>query len=172
MVAVKVTWLHPYRVPAAPARAAEVTKAIILYLVTLMPTLSAAMRLSRAAMMARPVRLIDQIENNDQGDHHQDKTSNKGGNPGGVHHAHGTLNELDAALAQGVLIAEEAELEAVLIHTQIDVGQQALDDLAEGQGNNSQIVAVEAQHGDTDKEAEENRPGRRPPAWPRPGAGE
>ena len=40
-----------------PARAALVTKAISLYLVTLMPTLSAAMRLSRRAMMARPERL-------------------------------------------------------------------------------------------------------------------
>ena len=102
---------------------------------------------------------VDQIENNDQGDHHQDKTGNKGGDPGGVHHAHGTFDQLDAALAQGVLIAEEAELEAVLIHAQINVGQQALDDLAESQGNNGQIVAVEAQHGDTDKEAEETGQG-------------
>ena len=62
LVATKVVWLHPYRVPAAPARAAEVTKAIILYLVTLMPTLSAAMRLSRAAMMARPVRLLTRLK--------------------------------------------------------------------------------------------------------------
>ena len=62
LVAVKVTWLHPYRVPAAPARAAEVTKVIILYLVTLIPTLSAAMRLSRAAMMARPVRLLTRLK--------------------------------------------------------------------------------------------------------------
>ena len=38
------------------------TKAIILYLVTLMPTLSAAMRLSRAAMMARPVRLLTRLK--------------------------------------------------------------------------------------------------------------
>ena len=46
------------RAPAAPARAAEVTKAIILYFVMLTPTLSAAMRLSRIAMMARPARLF------------------------------------------------------------------------------------------------------------------
>ena len=33
-----------------------------MYLVTLMPTLSAAMRLSRAAMMARPVRLFTRLK--------------------------------------------------------------------------------------------------------------
>ena len=41
-----------------PASTALVTKAIILYLVMLMPTDSAAMRLSRVAMMARPERLL------------------------------------------------------------------------------------------------------------------
>ena len=41
-----------------PASTALVTKAIILYLVTLMPMASAAMRLSREAMMARPERLL------------------------------------------------------------------------------------------------------------------
>ena len=46
------------RVPAAPARAAETVKAMSLYLVMLMPMLSAAMRLSRTAMMARPDRLF------------------------------------------------------------------------------------------------------------------
>ena len=46
------------REPAAPARAAETVKAMSLYLVTLMPMLSAAMRLSRMAMTARPVRLF------------------------------------------------------------------------------------------------------------------
>ena len=50
--------MSPHSAPAAPARAAEVTKAISLYLVTLMPTLSAAMRLSRRAMIARPDRLF------------------------------------------------------------------------------------------------------------------
>ena len=47
-----------YRAPAAPASTAEVTKARSLYLVAPMPTLSAAMRLSRSAMMARPERLL------------------------------------------------------------------------------------------------------------------
>ena len=41
-----------------PASTALVTKAIILYLVALIPTDSAAMRLSRVAMMARPERLF------------------------------------------------------------------------------------------------------------------
>ena len=40
-----------------PASTAEVTNAIILYLVTFMPIASAAMRLSRMAMIARPDRL-------------------------------------------------------------------------------------------------------------------
>ena len=39
-----------------PASAAAVTKAIILYLVMLIPMASAAIRLSRAAMIARPER--------------------------------------------------------------------------------------------------------------------
>ncbi len=37
-----------------PARKADTTNAFILKVMTLMPTLSAAMRLSRAALMARP----------------------------------------------------------------------------------------------------------------------
>ena len=41
-----------------PASTALVTNAIILYFETLMPTDSAAMRLSRVAMIARPVRLL------------------------------------------------------------------------------------------------------------------
>ena len=41
-----------------PASAAEMTKASMRYLVTLMPTDSAAMRLSRMAMIARPERLL------------------------------------------------------------------------------------------------------------------
>ena len=40
-----------------PASTAEVTNAIILYLVTFSPIASAAMRLSRMAMIARPDRL-------------------------------------------------------------------------------------------------------------------
>ena len=45
-----------YRTPATPARAAEIANAISLYLVILIPTDSAAMRLSRMDIMARPVR--------------------------------------------------------------------------------------------------------------------
>ena len=46
-----------YSAPAIPARAAEVIKAVSLYLVILIPTDSAAMRLSRIAVIARPERL-------------------------------------------------------------------------------------------------------------------
>lgn len=46
-----------YSTPAAPASAEATVKAMRRYLVTLMPTDSAAMRLSRTAMMARPSRL-------------------------------------------------------------------------------------------------------------------
>ena len=47
-----------YSVPAMPAKAAEITKAISLKRVVEMPTESAAMRLSRTAMTARPWRLL------------------------------------------------------------------------------------------------------------------
>ena len=56
LVGSSVAMLSPYRAPAMPASAAAVTKAIILYLVMLMPMDSAAIRLSRAAMIARPER--------------------------------------------------------------------------------------------------------------------
>ncbi len=49
--------LLPNSAPAAPARVAEITKAIMRYWVTEMPTDSAAILLSRTAIMARPVRL-------------------------------------------------------------------------------------------------------------------
>ena len=45
---------RPNRTPAMPARNAETTKAFMRKVVTLMPTDSAAIRLSRTALMARP----------------------------------------------------------------------------------------------------------------------
>ena len=44
----------PYSTPAHPAKNAAMTNTASLYRVTLSPTDSAAMRLSRMAMMARP----------------------------------------------------------------------------------------------------------------------
>ena len=55
-VAARVARLWAYRTPAIPARAAEMENAISLYLVMLIPMDSAAIRLSRMDMMARPVR--------------------------------------------------------------------------------------------------------------------
>ena len=46
-------------------------------------------------------------------------------------------------------------MQAVLIHAQIDVGDQALDNLAEGQGDDGQIVAVEAEDRHADEKAED-----------------
>ena len=54
MVAVRLDRLWEYSTPARPARAAETVNAISLYLVILIPTDSAAIRLSRMAIMARP----------------------------------------------------------------------------------------------------------------------
>ena len=48
----------PNSAPAMPASAAEVTNAISLYFVTFTPMASAAMRLSRLAIIARPERLL------------------------------------------------------------------------------------------------------------------
>ena len=45
---------RPYSAPAIPARKAETTNAFMRKAVTLMPTDSAAIRLSRTALMARP----------------------------------------------------------------------------------------------------------------------
>ena len=45
-------------VPEAPASAADTVKAMSLYFVMFTPMLSAAMRLSRTAMIARPCRLL------------------------------------------------------------------------------------------------------------------
>ena len=52
--AVSVDILCAYRTPAAPAIAAEMVNAISLYFVMLIPIDSAAIRLSRIAMIARP----------------------------------------------------------------------------------------------------------------------
>ena len=79
------------------------------------------MRLSRAAMTARPVRLLTRLKMTTRATSTSTKPAIKVEMRWVFITPMGTLNELDAALAQGVLIAEEAELEAVLIHTQIDV---------------------------------------------------
>jgi len=55
-VAVSVERLWAYSTPAVPAKNAEMTKAVSLYFVISMPIDSAAIRLSRMAMIARPVR--------------------------------------------------------------------------------------------------------------------
>ena len=114
LVATKVVWLHPYRVPAAPARAAEVTKAIILYLVTLMPTLSAAMQLSRAAMMARPVRLLTRLKMTTRVITTSTKPTVKVEMRWVFITPMGPADQLKAALLQGVLIGEEAEVQPFL----------------------------------------------------------
>ena len=54
--AVRVVRLWAYSTPAIPASPAEMENASSLYLVILIPMDSAAIRLSRIAMMARPVR--------------------------------------------------------------------------------------------------------------------
>ena len=50
-----------------------------LYLVTLMPTDSAAMRLSRVAMMARPERLLIEVEHHEERKEDQREAHREGG---------------------------------------------------------------------------------------------
>ena len=98
---------------------------------------------------------VDQIKDNCQRHQHQHKPGRKGGDPLGVHHPHGPPDELHAPFAQLVGVAQEAELEAVFVHPQVDVGDDALDDLTESQGDNGQVVAVEPEHRDADEEAQQ-----------------
>ena len=97
---------------------------------------------------------VHQVEDDDEGHHHQHEAGHKGGDALGVHDSHGAADELGAAVGQLQVVVEEAEVEAVFIHPQVDVGDQALDDLAEGQGDDGQVVAVEPQHRDADEEAQ------------------
>ena len=94
--------------------------------------------------MARPRAAVDQVKDHDEGHHHQNEARHEGGDALGVHDAHGAPDQLRAALRQLVGVAEEAEVQAVGVHAQIDVGDNALDDLAKGQRDNGQVVAVQA----------------------------
>ena len=67
--------------------------------------------------------------------------------------AHGPVDDQPTALRQRELVGQQTQMEPVLVHTHIEIGDDILDDLAEGQRHNGQIVAVEPQHRDPDQHA-------------------
>ena len=78
--------------PAAPAIAADIVNAIILYFITFIPQASAAIRLSRTAIIARPVRLRTRFSTITSATIIQNKARRKGGD---TLNAHRTLCAFD-----------------------------------------------------------------------------
>ena len=91
---------------------------------------------------------MDQIEDHEQGDKHQDSAHGKGGQLHIGRGPHGALKNGDAPLAQvqGGLVGD-GEVQPLGIHAHIQDIKDILDDLAKGQGDNGQIVALQTQHG-------------------------
>ena len=135
------------------------TKAISLYLVTLMPTLSAAIRLSRMAMIARPVRLRTRFSTTTRVIITSAKPIAKVAMRGVARGALGALDDFDAVFAEAErghalgAVHVQGDVQAVLIPAHQKAVDQILDDLAEGQGDNGQVVPPEPQHRNPDDEA-------------------
>lgn len=127
------------------------TKAISLYLVTLMPTLSAAIRLSRMAMIARPVRLRTRFSTTTRVIITSAKPIAKVAMRA-LPWRLGALDDFDAVFAEAErghalgAVHVQGDVQAVLIPAHQKAVDQILDDLAEGQGDNGQVVPPEPQH--------------------------
>ena len=100
-----------------------------------------------------------QIQHDEQRHHHQNET---GGEAGDGLDAGGTLRTFDdgdAGVAEAqilhCLVAGEVkeDMETIFVMAHDEAGHKLLDDLAEGQSHDGQIVALEPQHGSTHDEA-------------------
>ena len=68
-------------------------------------------------------------------------------------YAHGPRDNEPSALVEVGAILQQAQAQTAIIEAEVEVIEDALDDLAEGEGHDGEIVAVEAQHGNPDQKA-------------------
>ena len=101
----------------------------------------------------------DQVLHDQQRQHDEDKARGEGGDGLGAGGALGALDDDAAAVRKdhviGGLGAVEVEddVQAAAVHAHDEAGDELLEDLAEGQGHDGQVVAVEAQHRDAHQKA-------------------
>lgn len=104
---------------------------------------------------------VHQVENDEQSDQNENKARGKGGYLRDAPDAHRALDQHLAPLAQiqpGGIVQQHAEPQSALGGlAQVEVVDDALDDLAEGQGDDGEVVAVEAQHGDAHQQPRDPR---------------
>ena len=103
--------------------------------------------------MVRPVRLLMRWKHHEEGNHDHDEPGGKGGDLLDAADAHGAVDEHFAVLGQVGLIAEQAGVESLAVHTQVEVVKNALDNLAKGQGDDGQIVTLQTQDRDANEES-------------------
>lgn len=100
-----------------------------------------------------PGPAVLQIQHDEQRHHHQNETGSEAGD--GLD-AGGTLRTFDdgdagvaeAQILHGLVAGEVKEdMETIFVMAHDEAGHKLLDDLAEGQSHDGQIVALEPQHG-------------------------
>ena len=139
--------------------AALVTKAMSLYLVTLMPTLSAAMRLSLNAMIARPERLRTRLSTMTSVIMMRIEARGEACYRVRARRALRALYDYDAVLRQAEVVyalgAVEIEyyVQAVFIVAYEQAVYDLLYYLPESQRDYGQVVAVQAQNRHADNDA-------------------
>ena len=144
-----------YNAPAIPARAAEVTKRHQLILGDVN-----AYGLRRNAVVANGHNrtagtAANQVQGYGEHHQHQNKASHKGRELRHAGCTHGAVDEnLTVHHAQGIG-ALHAEMQAGAVYTNIEVVQDVLNDLAESQGDDGQIVALEPQGRNTHQQAQQ-----------------
>ena len=96
--------------------------------------------------MARPARLFTRLKM-------MIRASGEGGDLLDARNPHRAVEDHAPSLAQGHGVFEEADVEPHAVHTDVQIIDDALDDLTERQRDDGQVVAVEAEHRDADEEA-------------------
>ena len=95
------------------------------------------------------------MENHDQADHHKNKPAGKRGDTLHAADAHRSADDELSALLQIFGRLKKADVIAAAVETDVEVREDALDDLTEGKRHDGEIVAPEAQHRNADEKADD-----------------
>ena len=102
-----------------------------------------------------------QVQHDDQRDHHEDEACGEACDGGGAGRALRALDDGRAVRTQAEVIDRfvageiENEVQALFIAADDEAVDKLLDDLAEGERHDGEIVALQAEHGRADEKADE-----------------
>ena len=104
---------------------------------------------------------VHDVEHHGHGDDHEDDAGQEGRDLLDAHRALRAIDDDRSALHAERLGVGHREVQTARVKAHIEVVEDVLDDLAEGQGHDGEVVAMQAHDRDADEEPGERRAGRR-----------